>query len=136
MKEIKKANEPATQKPSNKKNDGIAITIGENQMTANETTHINDMINTAMKLRVAIEDAEYLLNPKIHVCTQSGKSIVPVYAFFVDGVGGEDYFIECAAKSKGTWIVLGAYKTLKRALQVYEEMLQCPITKVYTMPPR
>ena len=136
MKEIKKANEPATQKPLDKKISGITITIGGNQPLMEEVSHVDNTINIAKKLRAAIEDAEYLLNPKIHVCTQSGKSIVPVYAFFADGVGGGDYFIECAAKTKGSWLVLGAYETLERALQVYEEMLQCPITKVYVMPPR
>lgn len=94
------------------------------------------MLQRIKELKETIAEMDEFLTPRIHVCTQSGKSIIPVVAFFVDGTGTDDYFVMAAHKGKGSWNVLGAYPTLEKALQVYKEMLQCPRDEVYIMPER
>ncbi len=92
------------------------------------------LIEEIKELQKQISNVQELLEPKLYVCTQSGKSIVPVDNFFVDGTGGDEFIFIAAHRGSTTWQILGVYSTMERALQVYKEMLQCPKTDVYIMP--
>ena len=97
---------------------------------------LDSMIKKIQELQKNIAEVEKLLEPRLHVCTQSGKSIVPIDTFIVDGVGTDEYMFIASHRGDTRWNILGAYKTQERALQVYKEMLQCEKSDVYIMPPK
>ena len=46
-----------------------------------------------IQLQQNVEAVEEMLEPKMYVLTQSGRSIVPVDVFYADGVGTDDFLI-------------------------------------------
>ncbi len=83
------------------------------------------------------EEMKEFISPMLHVCTQSGRSIVAVYNLYAETVGENTYMIFADHNGDQRWQVLGTFHTKERTLQIYEEMLQHAKTnsdEVYQMP--
>ena len=101
-----------------------------------KTENTNDLLTHLKELQKNVEAVEEMLEPKMYVLTQSGRSIVPVDVFYADGVGTDDFLIIASHRGDKRWNILGAYDSAERATQVYEDMLRCPKATVFKMPPR
>ncbi len=104
---------------------------------AKETDSFATFCEKVKLYRELREEMREFTSPMLHVCTQSGRSIVAVYNLYAETVSKRTYMIFADHNGDQRWQVLGMYRTKERMLQIYEEMLQHSKTnpdEVYQMP--